>query len=785
MADGGKKIPIDVQTLGLLAQAALHNQQNVGVFGRVKNAVRYLLSGKIDSIWMSPGQPILPQAQEIEGRNWDFPVGYNYQLKPRTGEPLDFWMLRALAQQDLVRLAIETRKDQLEKLPWKIVARDSAKAKKNDARVEKINNFFKFPDKQHTWNRWLRILVEDMLVIDAATVYPRLTAGGELWSLEIYDGATIKPLIDETGRRPLAPDPAYQQYIKGIPAADYTADELLYLPRNERSWKVYGFSPVEQIVTTVNIAIRRQLMQLDFYTEGNIPDAFITCPPEWNAETVNKFQTMWDELFFGDTAQMRKAKFIPGGQSITFTKRDALKDEFDEWLARIVCYAFSLPPTAFVKQMNRATADTAQDAAVEEGLEPLMMWVKDTIDLILIKYFDADDLQFIWSDEETNDAELQNKLDDTNLKNGSTTLDEVRTARGLDPYPGGLGKEPLIYTHSGVELLSEALEPTPAPILEPPKPIHEAGKGEPGGPGNEPTPPGSGNPPPGVPAPAGNNKGKPPKPSDGTHGTPPTDDQSNKMAKAKTATTPEPLNRKRALVTHSQAVLEATLAEAFQALAKRVADQATATKLAKAVDQGDPTAGIDFTLDTSVVGALKATLSGVAQDSASLGLEQVLPTADEAKYTSVRASAATWADQRAAELLTSDGDGGDLIMATRNLIRGTIAEALDSGQTFDQLADTLSDAYAFSPQRARVIARTETAFADMQGNLEGWKGSGVVKQKVWLISNEENVCDDCQQNADAGPIGLDDTFPSGDDMPPAHPNCDCDVAPLVADAEDD
>ena len=34
------------------------------------------------------------------------------------------------------------------------------------------------------------------------------------------------------------------------------------------------------------------------------------------------------------------------------------KDEFDEWLARIVCYAFSLPPTAFIRQVNRATAET-------------------------------------------------------------------------------------------------------------------------------------------------------------------------------------------------------------------------------------------------------------------------------------------------------------------------------------------------------------------------------------------------------------------------------------------
>ena len=46
----------------------------------------------------------------------------------------------------------------------------------------------------------------------------------------------------------------------------------------------------------------------------------------------------------------------------------SISDDFDEWLARIVCYAFSLPPTAFTREVNRATAETTQDAALTEGL---------------------------------------------------------------------------------------------------------------------------------------------------------------------------------------------------------------------------------------------------------------------------------------------------------------------------------------------------------------------------------------------------------------------------------
>jgi hypothetical protein len=41
--------------------------------------------------------------------------------------------------------------------------------------------------------------------------------------------------LGEDGRSPEPPDPAYQQIPHGVPAADFSADELLYLPRNPRA----------------------------------------------------------------------------------------------------------------------------------------------------------------------------------------------------------------------------------------------------------------------------------------------------------------------------------------------------------------------------------------------------------------------------------------------------------------------------------------------------------------------------------------------------------------------
>src|SRR5215469_117918 len=76
----------------------------------------------------SPGYPLAPpngpNDRPERTRPWDFPVGVNRVYTPRAYEPVSFAELRALADaHDLTRLAIETRKDQLEKLDWHIKPR--------------------------------------------------------------------------------------------------------------------------------------------------------------------------------------------------------------------------------------------------------------------------------------------------------------------------------------------------------------------------------------------------------------------------------------------------------------------------------------------------------------------------------------------------------------------------------------------------------------------------------------------------------------------------------------
>ncbi len=96
-----------------------------------------------------------------------------------------------------------------------------------------------------------------------------------------------------------------------MPAADFSSDELIYLPRNVRAHKLYGFSPVEQIALTVNIALRREAATLDYYRTGSTPDAFATLPKEWTVDQIRLFQDYYDALMSGNSARRRMTKFMP------------------------------------------------------------------------------------------------------------------------------------------------------------------------------------------------------------------------------------------------------------------------------------------------------------------------------------------------------------------------------------------------------------------------------------------------------------------------------------------
>jgi SPP1 gp7 family putative phage head morphogenesis protein len=727
---------------------------------RVAQGVKYIVSGITPTTWFGPSQPLKPFAPpETKGRQFDYPVGFNLRISPRSEEGITFPQMRALADNyDLLRLVIETRKDQIAKFAWTIKAKESKTVA--DARLRELTDFFRCPDQEHGWDEWLRALLEDMLVVDAATIYPRRTRGGELYALELMDGATIKRLLNADGRTPRPPDPAYQQVLHGLPSSDYTLDELLYRPRNVRTARVYGFSPVEQIIMTINIALRRQLHQLQFYTEGNVPEMLFGVPETWNMDQIEQFQRFWDSVLEGDTAARRHGKFVPGGIKPLLTKEGALKDEMDDWLARVVCYAFSVSPTPFIKQVNRATAETAHVAALQEGLMPIQSWIKNTMDFALANYLREPDAEFVWQPEEEINQLEEAQKHKIYVEAKVITVDEVREELGLDPMTEEQKAE-LTAAQPQERVLppgSPGVLPTAADGVGP-----RAQGARPASPAEK--------------APA-SPAGKAASPAI--------------LAKAARRLAPIPFDRP--LVNKERA----KLAKAFGAVLKKqgaALARAALAKIAKVgsggASSGPPPVRKDATDDeierllreldpdawTVLIDPSEEALRNVMQDTGQTALKQLGLQDNEAIVRVVSERAVSFAKERAAELVSQISD------STKDMLRGLISRALEEGPDPKALAKDIRDALAFSPARAEMIARTELGQAHSQGALEGYKAAadtGIAMKKEWAAGGGD-TCDICETNEAEGPIALDDEFPSGDDAPLAHPNCECALVPVVTD----
>lgn len=127
--------------------------------------------------------------------------------------------------------------------------------------------------------------------------------------------------------------------------------------------------------------------------------------------------------------------------------------------------------------------------------------------------------------------------------------------------------------------------------------------------------------------------------------------------------------------------------------------------------------------------------------------------------------------------------------ATRNGLVDVLTKAIDSGDSVDATARKIANLFEDRADiaSARRIARTEIAGAIQEGQVEGYRETGLVEKKQWNTSLDDRVRD--SHRIDGQVVDLDDSFvlDNGANAPsPAHPsldagdriNCRCFLTPV-------
>lgn len=477
--------------------------------------------------WLSmvpfgPGSPITPGAinplredGRPDPRRWEYQVAQNINVTETRLIP--FKTLRAAADQiDILRRCVEVTKSKLSGLDWDIVlgsdasekiaaesggdhVRAMAKAReKYTDEINRVREFWENPDRANglTFTDWLMIAAEETLVIDALAIYPQPTVGGDLYGLQILDGATIKPLIDDRGMRPMPPSPAYQQILYGFPRSEFsansddpsadgefTADDLAYMVRNRRTTSVYGFSPVERALPLADIYLRRQQWIRAEYTDGVIPDLMFTTDAEWgtNPDLLRAYENILNDDLAGQTEQRKRARLLPSGLAPVTNEGygEKFKDTLDDYLITSICGHFGVQPA----EIGFAPKGGLGGSGFEEGraenaeaigIQPLANWYSKMLTNLSYAYLGMPrELEFKLMTSKRMDNESNARKSQIEITSAGKTINERRSELGLPLLDTPQADMPLLVAGSDIFLFSpdgiiNAKEVTSAPVLEGP-----------------------------------------------------------------------------------------------------------------------------------------------------------------------------------------------------------------------------------------------------------------------------------------------------------------------------
>lgn len=456
------------------------------------------------SVPFAPGIPIIPGAinpprpdGRPDPRRYEYQVAQNINITETRLVP--FTTLRAAADQiDILRRCVEVSKAKLTGIKWDFVLAEDASEKitaeiggnhvraQAEARdrftkdIDRARQFWEMPDRSNglSFGDWLNVALEDILVLDAWAVWPQKTVGDDLYALQILDGSTIKPLIDDRGMRPQPPYSAYQQILFGFPRSEFSAtqeleeadgefssDELSYMIRNRRTWTVYGYGPVERALSLADIYLRRQQWIRSEYTDGVTPELMMKTDANFgnNPDLLRAYENIFNNDLAGQTAQRMRVRLLPMGmEPIQFDGYgEKFKDTLDDYLVNSICGHFGVLPTeiGFSPKGGLGGAGFQSGEAQSSdvlGTMPLANWVERMISQLSYNYLGIPrelEFKFMPSGREDNEAIARTR--DLELKNGGLTLNEMRSLSGRPLIESPEADMPLIISGASAYVITD------------------------------------------------------------------------------------------------------------------------------------------------------------------------------------------------------------------------------------------------------------------------------------------------------------------------------------------
>ncbi len=365
------------------------------------------------------------------------PRGFGRQPLPK---PTAF-NLRRFSETPVARKAINTIKDRIAGMRWRVQAKGgSAAHPRQDERIRILTANFNAPNPDDSFRSLAEQVIEDVLIGGFGAMEAQLSPNPlrplVLWSV---DGATVRVYAGWSGD---ADEPRYAQVTPWGQHVDLLNDELIYIRLNPRSHTPFGLGRLEVAFETINWLLGAQ--EYASRLASNTVVQFALWLAEMPPSSYDKVISWWQNEIEG-TGKVPIIANLPAKPEVLRFSEGSDRDlrlEWQKFLIRIIADAFDLPPLllGLEQDINRSTADALVEESYRTAIVPTARLFAEHLSREVIhRKLGWPDLEFVFEDLEVFDERAQAEIDEILLRNDVLLPNEVRARRNLPALPGTWG----------------------------------------------------------------------------------------------------------------------------------------------------------------------------------------------------------------------------------------------------------------------------------------------------------------------------------------------------------
>jgi phage portal protein BeeE len=347
--------------------------------------------------------------------------------------------LRRFAETPVARKAINTIKDRIAGMRWRVQPRRGRAIEELELGGERIlalTDNFDAPNGDDSFRSFAEQVLEDVIVGGFGAIELQATGDAShplvMWPV---DGSTIRMKADWDGQ------PASPRYVQATgrygPQGQVVLndDELCYIRLNPRTHTPFGLGRLEVAFETINefLGAHRYAARLASNSVVQYALWLQDLPPAQHERLIRWWQ---DEIEGTGRVPILSVESKPEVLRFGQGTDSDLRLAWQEFLLRVIADAFDLPPffLGVEHDVNRSTAAELTDVAFRQAIVPTARLFAEHLTRDAIhKKLGWNDLEFVFTDvdakNERDEAEIQEIL----LRSGVLTVNEVRRMRGLPP----------------------------------------------------------------------------------------------------------------------------------------------------------------------------------------------------------------------------------------------------------------------------------------------------------------------------------------------------------------